>query len=388
MRRGRARAGGIAVAVVLLLAGCTGAGGNRSTPVPLPPETRPPSETASPSPSPTPAGPTGPVQPAGDPSDIVTGLQSPWSVVPVGDSILISQRDTATIVEVVPGGQAREAGRVDGVVPGGEGGLLGLVLHEDGGERWLYAYYTAQDDNRIVRMPLTGETGSLALGAQEVLLTGLAKAGNHDGGRIEFGPDGMLYATVGDAGSGDRAQDPASLNGKILRMTPEGTVPAGNPFGDSLVWSMGHRNPQGIAWTADGTMFASEFGQNTWDELNRIEPGVNYGWPVVEGIAGDSRYRDPVYQWSTGDASPSGLAIAGDTLFMAALRGERLWMIQGAATGAEAVATEYFTGQYGRLRDVLLAPDGALWILTDNTDGRGSPRDGDDRLVRIALAPA
>lgn len=154
------------------------------------------------------------------------------------------------------------------------------------------------------------------------------------------------------------------------------------------MWSLGHRNPQGIAWTADGTMFASEFGQNTWDELNRIEPGANYGWPVVEGAAGDGRFRDPVYQWRTRDASPSGLAAVGDTLFLAALRGERLWMVQGATAGGTPTATEHFTGQYGRIRDVLPAPDGSLWFITDNTDGRGDPRPGDDRMVRIALAPA
>ncbi|WP_210507582.1 sorbosone dehydrogenase family protein [Naasia sp. SYSU D00057] len=368
------------------LAGCTSSGGGSvGTPVPLPSASSPP---ASPSATPTPAGPTGPVQPAGEPSDVVTGLDAPWSVVPVDGSILISQRDAANILEVTADGQTREAGRVDGVVPSGEGGLLGLTLLEEDGERWLYAYFTAQDDNRIVRMPLTGGAGSLALGAPTVVLSGLLKAVNHDGGRIAFGPDGMLYATVGDAGVRDSAQDPASLNGKILRMTPEGGVPDGNPFGDSLVWSMGHRNPQGIAWTADGVLFAAEFGQNTWDELNRIEPGANYGWPVVEGTGDDGRFVNPVYQWGTDEASPSGLAVAGDTLFLAGLGGERLWMIQGAATGGEAVATEYFGGAYGRIRDVLLAPDDSLWFLTNNTDGRGSPREGDDRLVRIALTPA
>jgi glucose/arabinose dehydrogenase len=386
MRLRTAARGAAAVALLAALTGCTSGdgGGLVGTPVPLPTAT----PTSSASPSPSPSGPTGPVQPAGDPSDLVTGLESPWSVVPVDGSILISQRDTATVVEVTASGATREAAHIDGVVPGGEGGLLGLALLDGDGERWLYAYYTAQDDNRIVRMPLTGTAGSLALGPQTVLLDGIAKAGNHDGGRLAFGPDGMLYATVGDAALGDVAQDPSKLNGKILRMTPDGGVPEGNPFGDSLVWSLGHRNPQGLAWTADGTMFAAEFGQDTWDEINRIEPGANYGWPVVEGAAGDERFRDPVYQWSTDDASPSGLTVIGDTLFLAGLGGERLWMIQGAATGGEPVVTEYFRDAYGRIRDVLPGPDGSLWFLTDNTDGRGSPRPGDDRLVRIGLAPA
>jgi glucose/arabinose dehydrogenase len=247
----------------------------------------------------------------------------------------------------------------------------------------VYAYFTASDDNRIVRMPLTSSAGSLALGAPEEVLTGLAKAGNHDGGRIAFGPDGMLYATVGDAGQTDRAQDPASLNGKILRMTPTGDVPAGNPFG-TLVWSLGHRNPQGIAWDSHGRLWASEFGQNTWDELNLITPGTNYGWPVVEGAVGDPAYADPVQQWATSDASPSGLAIVSDTIFMASLRGERIWSIEPDTGRAP---TPFFSGEFGRIRDVTAGPDGTLWFITNNTDGRGDPSDGDDRLLQVALGP-
>lgn len=315
----------------------------------------------------------------------MSGLAAPWSVVPVGDSMLISQRDEGTIVEAT-GGTVREVGPVDGVVPGGEGGLLGLALLDDGGDRWLYAYFTAADDNRIVRMPLDGDPGAFALGPAEVVLDGLAKAANHNGGRIAFGPDGMLYATVGDAGSPDLSQDPASLNGKILRMTPEGDVPDGNPLGDSLVWSLGHRNPQGLAWAPDGTMYATDFGQNRWDELNVITPGANYGWPVVEGAGGDARFVDPLQQWSTVEASPSGLAAVGATLFLAGLRGERLWAVQGAP--AAPTPLEYYRDELGRIRDAVAAPDGSLWLLTGNTDGRGSPRDGDDRLVRIALVPA
>jgi glucose/arabinose dehydrogenase len=237
-------------------------------------------------------------------------------------------------------------------------------------------------------MHLDGTSGAFRLGEQQVILTGLAKAGNHNGGRIAFGPDGMLYATVGDAGDTSRAQDLGSLNGKILRMTPTGGVPKDNPFADSLVWSYGHRNPQGITWTDDGTMYAAEFGQDTWDELNRIVPGTNYGWPTVEGIddgAGEG-FTNPIYQWSTDDASPSGLVAIGDTLFMAGLGGERLWVIQGATMGGELTVSSYFS-EYGRIRDVVAAADGSLWFLTNNT-ARGDPRNGDDRLVRIGLVPA
>jgi glucose/arabinose dehydrogenase len=262
-------------------------------------------------------------------------------------------------------------------VTGGEGGLLGLAVMGD----QLYAYLTAADDNRIVRMDLTGEAGSLSLGQPEEVLTGLAKAGNHNGGRIAFGPDGMLYATVGDAGQPPRAQDEDSLNGKVLRMTPAGDVPDDNPFGDSLVYSMGHRNPQGLTWDDSGRLFAAEFGQDTWDELNLIEAGGNYGWPVVEGIADDDAYIDPVAQWTTDEASPSGLLFTRGTLFMAALKGEAVWAIYPGQYGSSA----WFPGEFGRIRDVIAGPEGTLWFLTNNTDGRGDPVENDDRLLEVRL---
>ena len=370
MRR-RIGSAALAAATAALLAGC--ASGPQVTPITTMPAPRPSgtAETRALSPA---------VQPAGEPTELASGLDAPWSILRLPDgATLISERDTADVLELLPDGSTRVAAHVEGVQPNGEGGLLGLAFLPEGD--WVYAYLTASDDNRIVRMPLTGSPGSLGLGEPETILTGIAKAGNHDGGRLAFGPDGMLYATAGDASNGDRAQDKASLNGKILRMTPTGGVPDGNPFG-TLVWSMGHRNPQGIAWDSAGTMYASEFGQNTWDELNVITPGANYGWPVVEGVAGDSRFTDPVTQWPTSDASPSGLAIVSDTLFMTGLRGERVWSIRPDATDAP---TAWFAGTYGRIRDAVAGPDGSLWFITNNTDGRGDPRSGDDRLYQVAL---
>lgn len=332
--------------------------------------------------APTVSPPAGGVQPVGEPTDVVTGLGSPWSILRLTDSVtLISQRDDATILRLEDG-QVTTVGTVPGVVHQGEGGLLGLAYLSEGSGGWLYAYLTAADDNRIVRMTYS-DGGSL--GDPEVVLSGLAKAGNHDGGRLAFGPDGMLYATVGDAGEPDRAQDPSSLNGKILRMTPTGDVPNDNPTPGSLVYSMGHRNPQGLAWDASGQLWAAEFGQDTWDEFNRIEPGANYGWPIVEGIAGDSRFVDPVLQWATDDASPSGLTYVDGTFFLASLKGQRIWAIDVAADGT-ASATPWFVGKFGRLRDVTAGPDGTLWFITNNTDGRGDPRDGDDRLLQVSLA--
>jgi len=378
-----------AVALCLALAGCIAPA---TEPRPLP--STPPG-TPSPSPTPTPAAPTptGPppvLQPNGGVEVVAQGLQAPWSILRLPDGgVLVSERDTANIVEVLGDGSLRVAATVPGVSPGGEGGLLGLAFRPTDGDdpAFVYAYFTAASDNRIVRMPLTGAPGSLGLGAPEDVLTGIPKAGNHNGGRIAFGPDGFLYATAGDAGNGDAAQDPNSLSGKILRMTREGRPAPGNPFGN-LTWSFGHRNPQGLAWDAAGDLWAAEFGQNTWDELNRITRGANYGWPIVEGQAGDARFVDPAMQWSTADASPSGLAIVGDTLFLAALRGERLWAIAPASSGAPLASTPWFTGELGRLRDVTQGPGDELWFIGNNTDGRGAPSPGDDRLFRVHLAPA
>jgi glucose/arabinose dehydrogenase len=363
---------GVAIAGVLVaIAGCS------ADPAQDPALTAPP-PLASPTPTASRPEPIAGVAPSGEVEELASGLSIPWSVVPLeGGGALISERDSARIIELSPEGELREVGRVPGVLPGGEGGLLGIALLENPGATWLYAHFTSGPDNRVVRMPLTGTPGSFRLGQQEVILAGLAAAGTHNGGRIAFGPDGMLYITAGDAQQRDRAQDPAALAGKILRITPEGNMPGDNPFDGSPVWSYGHRNPQGIAWDDEGRLWASEFGQNTWDELNLIEPGSNYGWPVVEGRGGGGEFVDPVLQWSPSEASPSGLAEADGTLFLAALRGQRIWTVQSA--DAEPEATPWFEGAFGRIRDVAAAPDGSLWFLTNDT--------GNDRLLRVELAP-
>ncbi len=374
MRRTRTA---LATAVIagVVLAGCSAE--PRPSPSGQPP---PPSATAAPD--------DGPVTPAGTPTVLVTGLTSPWSVVRLSSgSALISERDTANILEYTADGAVRTVGTVPGVGHGGEGGLLGLAAADDGDAIALFAYFTSATDNRIVRIPLLGLPGNYTLGEPEPILTGIAKAGNHNGGRIAIGPDDKLYATVGDAGQPDRSQDPASLNGKILRMNIDGSVPADNPFPGSLVYTLGHRNPQGIAWDEDGQLWASEFGQNTWDEFNRIDPGKNYGWPAVEGIGGKAGFVDPVLQWATSEASPSGLAFVRDTFFMATLRGARLWAIYPGTANAEPESVAWFTGEYGRLRDAVAGPDGTLWVLTNNTDGRGSPQEGDDKLLQVSLVP-
>lgn len=324
---------------------------------------------------------------AGAPVDVVTGLSAPWSVVPLPDgSALLSERDRARLLELTADGAVREIGGVPGAAPLGEGGVLGLAIDPAGfaDDPSVYVAVTTSGDNRILRLALDGPAGSRTLGAVEEVLTGIPASRTHNGGRLAFGPDGMLYATTGDAGDPSRAQDPASLAGKILRLTPDGEVPADNPTPGSYVYSLGHRNPQGLAWDQGGRLWAAEFGQNTWDELNRIDPGANYGWPIVEGVGGDARFVDPVQQWPTSEASPSGLAIVGDTLFLASLRGQRLWQVDLDDPGR---STPLLVGELGRLRDAVAAPDGSLWLLTNNTDGRGEPRAGDDRLVSVSLQP-
>ena len=310
---------------------------------------------------------------------ISTGLAAPWSIAFLDDIPLVSERDSGRVLELDGEGNGREIATIAGVVARGEGGLLGIAVHDG----YLYAYFTASGENRVERFELIGEPGSLSLGEAETILDGLPAAGVHNGGRIAFGPDGMLYVTAGDANDRASAQSLDALSGKILRLTPSGDVPDDNPFAGSPVYSYGHRNPQGIAWDAEGTLYASEFGQNTWDELNIIEPGGNYGWPQVEGIAGQEGFVDPVQQWRPSDASPSGIAIAADTLYIANLRGQRLRAVPLADPGT---ATELLVGEYGRLRDAVAAPDGSIWILTNNTDGRGRPAADDDRILRLPVA--
>lgn len=327
----------------------------------------------------------------GEPETIATGLEAPWSVIPLSDALgggyVVSQRGDGEIIHVTTEGAQIPVGTVPGVVSGGEAGLHGLALLEASEETYLYAYHGADEDNRVVRFPI--DTGTeLALGDPEPIVTGIPRADTHNGGRIHFGPDGYLYISTGDAQQSDSAQDPDSLAGKILRVDAAGNPAPDNPFGN-LIYSLGHRNVQGFAWTSDGVMWASEFGQNTWDELNVIEAGGNYGWPTVEGIAGDERFIDPHIQWSPSEASPSGLAAKGDTLFLATLRGQQLWVIDTAAGQVQGESVEFVpAGVAARFRDARIDTDGSLLILTNNTDGRGNPGAEDDRLVRIELTTA
>lgn len=376
------------VAVTVLLSAC---GGSARAPEPATPRAvadAPASSAASPTEE---AGTTqepAPSSPAFPPvltptvgGTVAEGLQAPWGIAFLPDgSALVSERDTARVQRVSPDGVVEPVGAVPGVDPGGEGGLLGIALRLEGTQPQLYAYLTAAQDNRVVRMDYTG-TG---LGAPEVVLEGIPKGRVHNGGRIAFGPDDMLYVATGDSSDTGLAQDPGSLGGKILRVAPDGEPAPGNPSEGSPVWTLGHRNVQGLAFDTSGRLWASEFGQDTYDELNLIQPGGNYGWPDVEGAAGQPGFVEPVATWSTDEASPSGLAVAGGSVWMAGLRGQRLWQVP-LPDGVAGAPQSLLDGELGRLRDVAEAPDGSLWVLTNNTDGRGEPRPGDDRIVRVAL---
>ncbi len=321
----------------------------------------------------------------GPPEDLATDLDVPWGIdfLPDG-SALVAQRDSAVVARVAPDGQTSQVGTVDGVAHGGEGGLLGLALDPDfPDEPYAYVYFTTASDNRVSRVEYDADTDSL--GDPEVILDGIPAASTHNGGRIAFGPDGHLYVATGDAQDTGSAQDTDSLGGKILRITRTGDPAPDNPF-DNHVYSYGHRNVQGLAWDDGENLYATEFGQDTLDEVNLIEPGNNYGWPEVEGPGGGDEYTDPLVTWEPAQASPSGAAIAGDSLYVASLRGARLWEIPLNGDGTVGEPEPHFVDELGRLRTVVAHPDGdALWLSTSNLDSWGSPADDDDRVMRVPL---
>ncbi|MFE5093024.1 PQQ-dependent sugar dehydrogenase [Streptomyces sp. NPDC056638] len=326
----------------------------------------------------------------GVPSDIATvstGWSIPWGTywMPDGKTALVTERDSFKVFKVTPGGTRTQVGTVPGAVTtDGEGGLLGVAVDPEWStNHYVYFMHTASEGNRVARMTYDGSS----LGGYTVLLQGIKKSRYHNGGRLAFGPDGYLYASTGEAQTPDLAQDKNSLNGKILRMTTDGRAAPGNPFGN-YVYSYGHRNPQGLAFDAKGRLWEAEFGDSKKDELNLIKPGNNYGWPVCEGSCSTAGMTDPKKTWNVSEASPSGIAIVRNVIYMAALKGERLWRVPITGdTENLGTPTAYYVGTYGRLRTVTKVPgQDQLWLSTTNCDNNGGEPDGADKLFRISIS--
>lgn len=315
---------------------------------------------------------------------VATRLEIPWSAafLPDGSLLFTERPGRVRLIDKSQGLLSAPLLTIEDVAHAGEGGLLGITLHPDfARNQWLYVYYTYRRGtelaNQVVRFTMAGRS----LQNRTVIIEGIPAASIHDGGRIKFGSDGLLYITVGDASVSDRAQDRSSLSGKILRLKDDGSVPPDNPFPNSPVYSYGHRNPEGLAWDSQGRLWETEHGSSAYDEVNLIEPGANYGWPVIRGDATAPGMKSPVLHSGTDTWAPSGMAFWNGSLYFAGLHGETLYQV--LIDRQPVVLRRYLPGQFGRLRDVILGPDNLFYVLTSNRDGRGSPVADDDRIIRI-----
>ena len=374
------------------LVGCSASTTNEPTGATSPSGTLAPSGTPTPSSSASPsvnsATPTPTPTETGTPKPKLAGtiaenFDVPWGLIFLanGDA-LVSERNSAKIIRVTPKGKKTTLGTVSGVAPPtgiGEGGLLGIAT-APGDEETLFVYYTTSSDNRVARVSLANGK----VGKPKAVLTGIPTSTHHHGGRLLFDPDGMLLVSTGDAEQSSLAQDRRSLAGKILRIRPDGRAAPGNPY-RNRTWSYGHRNIEGLAFDADGRLWATEFGEKDADELNLIRKGGNYGWPEVEGKSSNDNFVNPRLTWEpTSTCSPAGLAITRSTAFVGALQGRCLFAVPLDGTKA-AKPKAYFADDHGRIRNAVAAPDGSLWITTSNTDGRIDPGANDDKILRVTL---
>ncbi|MFG6147182.1 PQQ-dependent sugar dehydrogenase [Halobacillus sp. B23F22_1] len=311
--------------------------------------------------------------------EVASNLKSPWDMEEYDGLFLISERG-GTIARISSDDQVqREQVSTDKEISQiGEGGLLGLKLDPDFENNQLaFAYHTYEEAGEIKNRVIQLRYAEGEWREEKSLLENIPGNNFHNGGRIEIGPDENLYVTTGDAQNEQLAQDEESLAGKILRMDLDGNIPEGNPIDNSYIYSMGHRNPQGLDWTEDSTLFATEHGPTNHDEVNKIDPGANYGWPEIVGDESQDGYQDPLFQTGNDTWAPSGMVVYKDELYVAALNGEALMNLD-----TEGNETEVVTSDYGRLRDVELVNE-ELYFITNNTDGRGNPEGEDDKLVRF-----
>lgn len=330
---------------------------------------------------------------------VVTSLEVPWSMAFAPDGrLFVTERPGRVRIIDLASGRSDLALTLDDVFSQGEAGLLGLALDPDFAEtRLVYLYYSARRAtggpvNRVVRYREAGST----LGERVVLVDNIPAAQIHDGGRLRFGPDGLLYITAGDAAVMSLAQDLGSLAGKLLRLNRDGSTPRTNPF-SSPIYSYGHRNPQGLDWhPATGDLWAAEHGNIGNDEVNVIDAGANFGWPVIQGAQSMAGMRTPITFYNPAIA-PSGASFYRGTrfprfannLFVATLRGTHLLRLTPDPSSPRRVVAEerLLDGTFGRLRDVVSGPDGLLYLATNNRDGRGAPSPTDDRILRLVPAP-
>ncbi|GLB59136.1 PQQ-dependent sugar dehydrogenase [Cytobacillus sp. NCCP-133] len=317
-----------------------------------------------------------------EPEILADELDIPWSIAKTGDTFYMAERQ-GSIVKVQDGQKERQKAKLEKKLStAAEAGLLGFVLTPDFSKsNKAYAYYTYENStgqfNRIVILQLQDRVWR----EESVLLDNIPSGQYHHGGRLEIGPDGKLYATTGDAAANPEiAQDLHSLGGKILRMNLDGTIPSDNPFPDSLVYSYGHRNPQGLAWSDDGILYESEHGPSANDEINKIMAGKNYGWPVIKGTETEDNMQSPLFISGENETwAPSGMAYHDGKLYTAALRGNAVLEFD-----LEAKKMRKLVSNLGRIRDIFIEGEN-LYFISNNTDGRGNPLDKDDKLYKISL---
>ena len=378
--------------------------------------------------------------PTGKTKTLITGLRAPWELLFLPDGqALIDERDSGTISQINKDLSVHKVAFTSTTPPCikfCEGGTLGMTYAADrpGGKLSLFVFLTTLNDNRILKYDLdSDESGNWSLSNKRVILKGIDRSGlstTHNGGRLAIGPDGKLWVSSGDAGMrGSTSQNWDRLAGSVLRVNLDGSVPADNPRPGKYAWAKGLRDTQGMAWDNYGDMWTTEFGQDTWDELNLMEKGKNYGWPLAEGLykfvdtplppgnpgsngqgtaespapqptipsmpsdkelMKDSRFTPPVLAWHPVEAACSGIAFVRGSLISACLRGGKLWVIPVLGDKKLGEPQPFFAGKFGRIRKATLAPDGSLWIITSNKDGRGGWSKGgenplDDRVIRVEM---